>query len=163
MSRTGEQSLTPPRSLIRFHVGRVVRPGEGGQEGQMGCWPDRQQSKTPCLPLPRSRSRSPRRRAHSPERRREERSVPTAYRMSNSPGVSRKRTRSRWGSVSSQSVYRKCADGAHAQRRGWGHPAAIPWTLSPSGVLLTPGLRAQAAPSCRGPVASGTPCTGPHV
>ncbi|KAF0880804.1 ULK1 kinase, partial [Crocuta crocuta] len=42
-----------------------------------------------------SRSRSPRRRAHSPERRREERSVPTAYRMSNSPGVSRKRTRSR--------------------------------------------------------------------
>ncbi|XP_042817303.1 splicing factor, suppressor of white-apricot homolog isoform X1 [Panthera tigris] len=43
----------------------------------------------------RSRSRSPRRRAHSPERRREERSVPTAYRMSNSPGVSRKRTRSR--------------------------------------------------------------------
>uniref|UniRef100_A0A8C9J5T6 Splicing factor SWAP n=1 Tax=Panthera tigris altaica TaxID=74533 RepID=A0A8C9J5T6_PANTA len=50
----------------------------------------------------RSRSRSPRRRAHSPERRREERSVPTAYRMSNSPGVSRKRTRSRWGSVSSQ-------------------------------------------------------------
>ncbi|NP_001365845.1 splicing factor, suppressor of white-apricot homolog isoform 4 [Mus musculus] len=43
----------------------------------------------------RSRSRSPRRRAHSPERRREERSVPTAYRMSGSPGVSRKRTRSR--------------------------------------------------------------------
>ncbi|XP_032327621.1 splicing factor, suppressor of white-apricot homolog isoform X3 [Camelus ferus] len=42
----------------------------------------------------RSRSRSPRRRAHSPERRREDRSVPTAYRMSNSPGVSRKRTRS---------------------------------------------------------------------
>ncbi|KAB0356769.1 hypothetical protein FD754_000925 [Muntiacus muntjak] len=42
-----------------------------------------------------SRSRSPRRRAHSPERRREDRSVPTAYRMSNSPGVSRKRTRSR--------------------------------------------------------------------
>lgn len=53
-----------------------------------------------CLPTAyrtarRSRSRSPRRRAHSPERRREERSVPTAYRMSNSPGVSRKRTRSR--------------------------------------------------------------------
>ncbi|XP_032953624.1 splicing factor, suppressor of white-apricot homolog isoform X2 [Rhinolophus ferrumequinum] len=52
-----------------------------------------------CLPTAyrtarRSRSRSPRRRAHSPERRREERSVPTAYRMSNSPGVSRKRTRS---------------------------------------------------------------------
>ncbi|XP_070485415.1 splicing factor, suppressor of white-apricot homolog isoform X2 [Equus przewalskii] len=44
--------------------------------------------------MSRSRSRSPRRRAHSPERRREERSVPTAYRMSNSPGVSRKRTRS---------------------------------------------------------------------
>ncbi|XP_008572846.1 PREDICTED: splicing factor, suppressor of white-apricot homolog isoform X4 [Galeopterus variegatus] len=43
----------------------------------------------------RSRSRSPRRRAHSPERRREERSVPTAYRMSSSPGASRKRTRSR--------------------------------------------------------------------
>lgn len=43
----------------------------------------------------RSRSRSPRRRAHSPERRREDRSVPTAYRMSGSPGVSRKRTRSR--------------------------------------------------------------------
>ncbi|XP_019362611.1 PREDICTED: splicing factor, suppressor of white-apricot homolog isoform X5 [Gavialis gangeticus] len=43
----------------------------------------------------RSRSRSPRRRAHSPERRREERSVPTAYRISNSPGNSRKRTRSR--------------------------------------------------------------------
>ncbi|XP_008767419.1 splicing factor, suppressor of white-apricot homolog isoform X3 [Rattus norvegicus] len=42
----------------------------------------------------RSRSRSPRRRAHSPERRREDRSVPTAYRMSGSPGVSRKRTRS---------------------------------------------------------------------
>ncbi|XP_040107513.1 splicing factor, suppressor of white-apricot homolog isoform X2 [Oryx dammah] len=45
--------------------------------------------------MSRSRSRSPRRRAHSPERRREDRSVPTAYRMSNSPGVSRKRTRSR--------------------------------------------------------------------
>ncbi|XP_030677554.1 splicing factor, suppressor of white-apricot homolog isoform X3 [Nomascus leucogenys] len=43
----------------------------------------------------RSRSRSPRRRAHSPERRREERSVPTAYRVSSSPGASRKRTRSR--------------------------------------------------------------------
>ncbi|KGL82049.1 Splicing factor, suppressor of white-apricot, partial [Tinamus guttatus] len=43
----------------------------------------------------RSRSRSPRRRAHTPERRREERSVPTAYRISNSPGISRKRTRSR--------------------------------------------------------------------
>ncbi|XP_051060977.1 splicing factor, suppressor of white-apricot homolog isoform X7 [Phodopus roborovskii] len=43
----------------------------------------------------RSRSRSPRRRAHSPERRREDRSVPTAYRMSSSPGASRKRTRSR--------------------------------------------------------------------
>ncbi|XP_014442893.1 splicing factor, suppressor of white-apricot homolog [Tupaia chinensis] len=43
----------------------------------------------------RSRSRSPRRRAHSPERRREERSVPTAYRMSSSPGASRRRTRSR--------------------------------------------------------------------
>nr|XP_004668925.2 splicing factor, suppressor of white-apricot homolog isoform X2 [Jaculus jaculus] len=43
----------------------------------------------------RSRSRSPRRRAHSPERRREDRSVPTAYRMSSSPGVSRKRTHSR--------------------------------------------------------------------
>ncbi|KAM5239261.1 splicing factor, suppressor of white-apricot homolog isoform 2-T2 [Ctenodactylus gundi] len=42
-----------------------------------------------------SRSRSPRRRAHSPERRREERGVPTAYRMSSSPGASRKRTRSR--------------------------------------------------------------------
>eukprot|EP00069_Balaena_mysticetus_P010145 bmy_20543T0 len=47
------------------------------------------------IPWLRSRSRSPRRRAHSPERRREDRSVPTAYRMSNSPGVSRKRTRSR--------------------------------------------------------------------
>uniref|UniRef100_G1PHY3 Splicing factor, suppressor of white-apricot homolog n=1 Tax=Myotis lucifugus TaxID=59463 RepID=G1PHY3_MYOLU len=45
--------------------------------------------------VPTSRSRSPRRRAHSPERRREDRSVPTAYRVSNSPGVSRKRTRSR--------------------------------------------------------------------
>ncbi|XP_044529046.1 splicing factor, suppressor of white-apricot homolog isoform X3 [Gracilinanus agilis] len=45
--------------------------------------------------MSRSRSRSPRRRAHSPERRREERSVPTAYRLSNSPGISRKRTRSR--------------------------------------------------------------------
>ncbi|XP_008161695.1 splicing factor, suppressor of white-apricot homolog isoform X4 [Chrysemys picta bellii] len=43
----------------------------------------------------RSRSRSPRRRVHSPERRREERAVPTAYRISNSPGMSRKRTRSR--------------------------------------------------------------------
>ncbi|XP_052611490.1 splicing factor, suppressor of white-apricot homolog isoform X5 [Peromyscus californicus insignis] len=43
----------------------------------------------------RSRSRSPRRRVHSPERRREDRSVPTAYRMSSSPGASRKRTRSR--------------------------------------------------------------------
>ncbi|XP_027545140.1 splicing factor, suppressor of white-apricot homolog isoform X3 [Neopelma chrysocephalum] len=43
----------------------------------------------------RSRSRSPRRRAHSPERRREERSVPTAYRISNSPGNSRKRPRSK--------------------------------------------------------------------
>ncbi|XP_025258412.1 splicing factor, suppressor of white-apricot homolog isoform X1 [Theropithecus gelada] len=45
--------------------------------------------------MSRSRSRSPRRRAHSPERRREERSVPTAYRVSSSPGASRKRTRSR--------------------------------------------------------------------
>ncbi|XP_004484368.1 splicing factor, suppressor of white-apricot homolog isoform X1 [Dasypus novemcinctus] len=45
--------------------------------------------------MSRSRSRSPRRRAHSPERRREERSVPTAYRMSNSPGASRRRARSR--------------------------------------------------------------------
>ncbi|XP_004999452.1 splicing factor, suppressor of white-apricot homolog isoform X1 [Cavia porcellus] len=45
--------------------------------------------------LSRSRSRSPRRRAHSPERRREERSMPTAYRMSSSPGASRKRARSR--------------------------------------------------------------------
>ncbi|XP_032661868.1 splicing factor, suppressor of white-apricot homolog isoform X6 [Chelonoidis abingdonii] len=43
----------------------------------------------------RSRSRSPRRRVHSPERRREERAVPTAYRISNSPGMSRKCTRSR--------------------------------------------------------------------
>ncbi|XP_067395863.1 splicing factor, suppressor of white-apricot homolog isoform X2 [Emydura macquarii macquarii] len=43
----------------------------------------------------RSRSRSPRRRPHTPERRREERAVPTAYRISNSPGMSRKRTRSR--------------------------------------------------------------------
>uniref|UniRef100_A0A8C2U840 Splicing factor, suppressor of white-apricot homolog n=1 Tax=Coturnix japonica TaxID=93934 RepID=A0A8C2U840_COTJA len=43
----------------------------------------------------RSRSRSPRRRAHTPERRREERSVPTAYRISNSPGNSRKRARSK--------------------------------------------------------------------
>ncbi|XP_014748190.1 PREDICTED: splicing factor, suppressor of white-apricot homolog isoform X2 [Sturnus vulgaris] len=43
----------------------------------------------------RSRSRSPRRRAHSPERRRDERSVPTAYRISNSPGNGRKRPRSR--------------------------------------------------------------------
>ncbi|XP_058014054.1 splicing factor, suppressor of white-apricot homolog isoform X3 [Ahaetulla prasina] len=43
----------------------------------------------------RSRSRSPRRRAHTPERHREERSVPTAYRVSNSPGISRRRTRSR--------------------------------------------------------------------
>ncbi|KAM7034150.1 splicing factor, suppressor of white-apricot homolog isoform 5-T5 [Acridotheres tristis] len=43
----------------------------------------------------RSRSRSPRRRAHSPERRRDERSVPTAYRISNSPGPGRKRPRSR--------------------------------------------------------------------
>ncbi|XP_063271570.1 splicing factor, suppressor of white-apricot homolog isoform X2 [Prinia subflava] len=43
----------------------------------------------------RSRSRSPRRRAHSPERRRDERSVPTAYRISNSPGNSRKRPRSK--------------------------------------------------------------------
>ncbi|NXV81507.1 SFSWA protein, partial [Atlantisia rogersi] len=42
-----------------------------------------------------SRSRSPRRRAHTPERRREERSVPTAYRISNSPGNSRKRPRSK--------------------------------------------------------------------
>lgn len=50
-----------------------------------------------CFSLLRSRSRSPRRRAHSPERRRDERSVPTAYRISNSPGNSRKRPRSRWG------------------------------------------------------------------
>ncbi|XP_026543347.1 splicing factor, suppressor of white-apricot homolog [Notechis scutatus] len=48
----------------------------------------------PCRPF-RSRSRSPRRRAHTPERHREERSVPTAYRVSNSPGISRRRTRSR--------------------------------------------------------------------
>ncbi|XP_066056169.1 splicing factor, suppressor of white-apricot homolog isoform X2 [Chamaea fasciata] len=45
--------------------------------------------------LCRSRSRSPRRRAHTPERRRDERSVPTAYRISNSPGNSRKRPRSK--------------------------------------------------------------------
>ncbi|XP_010718335.1 splicing factor, suppressor of white-apricot homolog isoform X4 [Meleagris gallopavo] len=45
--------------------------------------------------MSRSRSRSPRRRAHTPERRREERSVPTAYRISNSPGNSRKRARSK--------------------------------------------------------------------
>ncbi|CAN8192550.1 unnamed protein product [Coccothraustes coccothraustes] len=43
----------------------------------------------------RSRSRSPRRRAHTPERRRDDRSVPTAYRISNSPGNSRKRPRSK--------------------------------------------------------------------
>ncbi|XP_051489741.1 splicing factor, suppressor of white-apricot homolog isoform X2 [Apus apus] len=43
----------------------------------------------------RSRSRSPRRRAHTPERRRDERSIPTAYRISNSPGNSRKRPRSK--------------------------------------------------------------------
>ncbi|XP_075290622.1 splicing factor, suppressor of white-apricot homolog isoform X3 [Opisthocomus hoazin] len=43
----------------------------------------------------RSRSRSPRRRAHTPERRRDERSVPTAYRISNSPGNSRKCPRSK--------------------------------------------------------------------
>uniref|UniRef100_A0ABM5F283 Splicing factor, suppressor of white-apricot homolog isoform X1 n=1 Tax=Pogona vitticeps TaxID=103695 RepID=A0ABM5F283_9SAUR len=43
----------------------------------------------------RSRSRSPRRRVHTPERRREERSVPTAYRVTNSPGMSRRRSRSR--------------------------------------------------------------------
>ncbi|XP_005524266.1 PREDICTED: splicing factor, suppressor of white-apricot homolog isoform X2 [Pseudopodoces humilis] len=43
----------------------------------------------------RSRSRSPRRRAHTPERRRDERSVPTAYRISNSPGNSRKRPHSK--------------------------------------------------------------------
>ncbi|XP_054853049.1 splicing factor, suppressor of white-apricot homolog isoform X2 [Eublepharis macularius] len=42
----------------------------------------------------RSRSRSPRRRAHTPERRREEKGVPTAYRVSNSPGMSRRRSRS---------------------------------------------------------------------
>lgn len=48
-----------------------------------------------CFFLLRSRSRSPRRRAHTPERRREERSVPTAYRISNSPGNSRKRARSK--------------------------------------------------------------------
>ncbi|XP_056360277.1 splicing factor, suppressor of white-apricot homolog isoform X4 [Oenanthe melanoleuca] len=45
--------------------------------------------------MSRSRSRSPRRRAHTPERRREERSVPSAYRISNSPGSGRKRPRSR--------------------------------------------------------------------
>jgi len=45
--------------------------------------------------LLRSRSRSPRRRAHTPERRRDERSVPTAYRISNSPGNSRKCPRSK--------------------------------------------------------------------
>ncbi|XP_042721509.1 splicing factor, suppressor of white-apricot homolog isoform X4 [Lagopus leucura] len=45
--------------------------------------------------MSRSRSRSPRRRAHTPERRREERSVPTAYRISNSPGNSRKRAQSK--------------------------------------------------------------------
>uniref|UniRef100_A0A8C9LCM5 Uncharacterized protein n=1 Tax=Pavo cristatus TaxID=9049 RepID=A0A8C9LCM5_PAVCR len=45
--------------------------------------------------MSRSRSRSPRRRAHTPERRREDRSVPTAYRISNSPGNSRKRARSK--------------------------------------------------------------------
>ncbi|XP_030814473.1 splicing factor, suppressor of white-apricot homolog isoform X2 [Camarhynchus parvulus] len=45
--------------------------------------------------MSRSRSRSPRRRAHTPERRRDERSVPTAYRISNSPGNSRKRPRSK--------------------------------------------------------------------
>ncbi|NXE04811.1 SFSWA protein, partial [Lophotis ruficrista] len=45
--------------------------------------------------MSRSRSRSPRRRTHTPERRRDERSVPTAYRISNSPGNSRKRPRSK--------------------------------------------------------------------
>ncbi|XP_073916781.1 splicing factor, suppressor of white-apricot homolog isoform X3 [Castor canadensis] len=54
--------------------------------------------------MSRSRSRSPRRRAHSPERRREDRSVPTAYRMSSSPGASRKRTRSRSPHLTSESM-----------------------------------------------------------
>ncbi|XP_029427447.1 splicing factor, suppressor of white-apricot homolog isoform X2 [Rhinatrema bivittatum] len=47
----------------------------------------------------RSRSKSPRRRLPSPESHREERErekgVPSAYRVSNAPGISRKRTRSR--------------------------------------------------------------------
>lgn len=55
--------------------------------------PSWRQLKLFSLLLFRSRSRSPRRRAHTPERRREERCVPTAYRVSNSPGMSRRRSR----------------------------------------------------------------------
>ncbi|GAB1290218.1 Splicing factor, suppressor of white-apricot homolog [Apodemus speciosus] len=67
----------------------------------------------------RSRSRSPRRRAHSPERRREDRSVPTAYRMSGSPGVSRKRTRSRsnWRSPHEKKKKRRSRSRTKAKAR----------------------------------------------
>ncbi|XP_053135732.1 splicing factor, suppressor of white-apricot homolog isoform X2 [Hemicordylus capensis] len=70
----------------------------------------------------RSRSRSPRRRAHTPERRREERSVPTAYRVSNSPGMSRRRTRSR-----SPHEKKKRRSHSHAKSKARSHsPSASP-------------------------------------
>ncbi|KAM3825928.1 LOW QUALITY PROTEIN: splicing factor, suppressor of white-apricot homolog [Vipera latastei] len=68
----------------------------------------------------RSRSRSPRRRAHTPERHREERSVPTAYRVSNSPGISRRRTRSR-----SPHEKKKRRLHAHAKSKARSHSPSV--------------------------------------
>lgn len=70
-------------------VGAGLPHTDACQTPRLWCQP------SACRLPSRSRSRSPRRRAHSPERRREERSMPTAYRMSSSPGASRKRARSR--------------------------------------------------------------------
>ncbi|XP_060641619.2 splicing factor, suppressor of white-apricot homolog isoform X1 [Anolis sagrei] len=75
----------------------------------------------------RSRSRSPRRRAHTPERRREERSVPTAYRVTNSPGMSRRRTRSR-----SPSERKKRRSHSHSKSKARSHSPSI----SPSKQLV---------------------------
>uniref|UniRef100_L7MZQ4 Splicing factor, suppressor of white-apricot homolog n=2 Tax=Anolis carolinensis TaxID=28377 RepID=L7MZQ4_ANOCA len=75
----------------------------------------------------RSRSRSPRRRAHTPERRREERSVPTAYRVTNSPGMSRRRTRSR-----SPNERKKRRSHSHSKSKARSHSPSI----SPSKQLV---------------------------
>ncbi|XP_063171847.1 splicing factor, suppressor of white-apricot homolog isoform X1 [Candoia aspera] len=68
----------------------------------------------------RSRSRSPRRRVRTPERHREERNVPTAYRVSNSPGISRRRTRSR-----SPHDKKKRRTHSHAKSKARSHSPSI--------------------------------------